>query len=182
MDPQDPFERTDVFSLGGRQLQRLDDIAAFVHACMHAVLGYRPPLLVPLRDVAELAWGKVSDWSHVRELARRWRTTTVVKHALDEVVATLSLDIPVDARFAVRSADASRRERLALYAYTTSWRTRGGKATTSLLAIRGLGAKAAYVRALLVPEREFLAFREGGDGSASVRARWRKALGWLRPR
>jgi Uncharacterised nucleotidyltransferase len=182
MDPQDPFEHTDTFWLGGQPLRRLDDVAAFVHACMHAALGHRPPLLLPLRDAAELACSRVSDWSQVRELASRWRTTTVVEYALNALTATLSLDLPVDARLAIRSTEVSRRERLALRAYTTSWQARGGKATVSLLAIRGVGAKAAYVRALLVPDREFLAFREGGVGPGSLRVRWRKALGWLRSR
>jgi hypothetical protein len=177
MDADELFDHTSSFTLAGKELRRLDDQAIFLHACVHAALGHRPPLLLPLRDVVESA---PPDWSQAGELADRWRLRAVVSHALISASTTLTTELPPDASDLMEVAGTfPKRERRALEAYTTERRGRGGKALASLWAIRGLDAKAAYLRALLFPDREFLAFREGGRGAVALRARWAKPLKWL---
>src|SRR5919108_1697202 len=80
--PDELFRRATTFELGGRTLRRLDDTALLLHACMHASLGWRPPLLWTLRDVAQVAWSGRVDWDELADLARRWRLRAVVRHAL----------------------------------------------------------------------------------------------------
>ena len=41
------FEDVATFRVGGRTLRRLGDTMSLLHACVHASLGARPPLLVP---------------------------------------------------------------------------------------------------------------------------------------
>jgi hypothetical protein len=159
MNPDDLFERTATFSLGGRLLRRLDDSALLLHQCMHASLGWWPPLLMPVRDVAQVASAPGLDWMLVAERARRWRLAAVVRHAFETVSETLGVPVPKEAG-PVMAIRPRRTELRALDAYITDRRGRGGTALSTLRAIRGLRQKAAYVRALLVPSREFLGARQ----------------------
>jgi hypothetical protein len=180
IDPDELAEHTDFFALGGRRLRRLDDTAAFAHACMHASLGLWPPRLAPLRDVLQIGGFGRADWEMLAEWARRWRLAVVFRHALSTAEGYLSAGIPEPAE-ALRAVPSSRRESRALLAYTTNRRRRGGTALATLQAIPGLKAKAAYVRTLLLPNRAFLAARAGG-GSPTYRRRWSIAIRWLRAR
>jgi hypothetical protein len=116
---------------------------------------------MPLRDVAQVASHASVDWNLVAERARRWRLAAVVRHALETVSTTLGIAVPKEAA-AVLAIQPRRKEIRALAAYTTDRRQRGGTATSTLRAIPGLRAKAAYVRALLFPNRDFLAARQRG--------------------
>lgn len=178
-DPDELFDHTSSFTLAGRALRRLDDQAIFLHACIHAALGHRPPLLLPLRDVLESA-AAPPDWTGVKDLAEPWRLRAVIRFALDSASRTLAIELPTEvAGFRDGLGIPPRRERRGVDAYTTERRSRGGKAVASVGAIRGLGAKAAYVRALVLPDPEFLAFREGSRGAEGIRARWAKPIKWL---
>jgi len=104
----------------------------------------------------------------------------VIRFALDSASRTLAIELPTEvAGFRDGLGNPPRRERRAVDAYTTERRSRGGKAVASVGAIRGLSAKAAYVRALVLPDPEFLAFREGSRGTEGIRARWAKPIKWL---
>lgn len=172
MDPDELFEHVSSFDLGGRRVLRLDDSALFLHACVHASLGYRPPLLLPLRDVAQIAVGARLDHERLGEWGRRWRLGVVYEHALEAVSRILGVRLGLAESHAYAAAPSGRRERRALEAYTTERRDRGAKALSSIRAIPGIRGKAAYVGALLFPSREFLASRPNGQGAPSYWKRW----------
>ncbi|MGH2692154.1 MAG: nucleotidyltransferase family protein [Actinomycetota bacterium] len=171
------FDRTQEFRLAGRSLKRLDDAALFLHACVHA-LGWRPSLLLTLRDVAETAHLGQLDWAEAVELARRWRIGPVVRHALETSAASLRVRLP-DQVGAFLEATPSKWERRVLSAYTGTRRAKGGIALLTIRALPDLRSKMAYVRALVYPSRDFLDARAGGR-QGSYLARWRIPAAWLR--
>jgi hypothetical protein len=179
MDPDELFDRTTTFMLGDRLLRRLDDTAIFAHACIHASLGHRPPLLLPIRDVAQILTTGEIDWGRLDEWADRWRLRVVFRHALESAVQAIRCSLPPAAEAFLHAGSVGRRESRALDAYVTEKRLRGGKALTSLWAIRGISGKAAYTRALLFPDRGFAEFRGGKTGWGSYLTRWRKPLSWV---
>jgi hypothetical protein len=160
--PDELFGHLVRFELGGRTLRRLDDTALLLHAAMHASLGWRPPLLWTLRDVVQVAWSGRVDWDEVANLARRWRLRAVVRHALQTASETLEVGLPAEAK-PILAASPDRREQRALESYVTERRGRGGTELATIQAIPGLRGKAAYVRMLLLPRRDFLAARGGGS-------------------
>jgi hypothetical protein len=168
IDLDELFAGTAPLSLGGRTIRRLDDTSLFLHACVHASLGWWPVLLMPVRDVAQVASYAKVDWDLVAERTRRWRLAAVVRHAFDTASQTLGTSPPDEAR-SVLAMEPRRSERRALDAYTTSRRGRGGTATSTLRAIPGLRAKMAYVRALLFPNRDFLAVRQRNERPSYLR-------------
>jgi hypothetical protein len=177
--PSELFERSVDFQLAGRHFRRLDDTALLLHACIHASLGWNPPMLLSVRDVAEVAGRGAVDWPAAVHLARRWRLAAVLRHAFGAAERLLGAEAPEEAEDLLRLRPR-RREWRALDAYTTHRRARGGMALTTMWAIPGLRSKAAYLRGLLFPDREFLAARMGSPGRASYRKRWKVAFRWLR--
>ncbi|HEX6207427.1 MAG TPA: nucleotidyltransferase family protein [Actinomycetota bacterium] len=177
MDPDELFDSTETFELGGRTLRRLDDTALLMHAFVHAALGHRPPLLLPLRDVAQAASSGV-DRARLADWGRRWRLSVVYRHASRVLSESVGVRLPEGLAPGTEERP-SRRERRALDAYTTARRDRGGKSLGSLRAIRGLRAKAAYLIALLFPSREFLQSRSSEGGPTSYRRRWATPLRWM---
>jgi len=182
MNPDELFARAVPFELGGVVHRRLDDTGLLVHACLHASLGWRPPLLLPLRDVAQIPQVADVDWDVVSNWARRWRLTAVVQHALRAASEAFGVGLPPGAAPLIR-VQPGRREARALEAYTTDRRRLGGIALSTIRAIPGVRGKAAFIRALLFPDREFLAVRApSGRGRSSYLRRWRVPFRWLRAR
>jgi hypothetical protein len=177
IDVDELFTGTDPFILGGRTLRRLDDASLFLHACVHASLGWWPPLLMPVRDVAQVASYAEVDWDLVAERTRRWRLATVVRHAVETASDLLGASFPEEA-MALSAIPSRRRERRALDAYITNKRQRGGTATSTIRAIPGLPAKIAYARALLFPDRAFLSARQR-NGRPSYLRRLAIPIRWL---
>jgi hypothetical protein len=173
IDPDELLRRTATFRIGGRTLARLDDTAAFIHACVHAALGSRPPLLLPLRDVGQLSTTGAIDWDAAADLAVRWRLRAVIRYAVQTAVARLGIRLPNPALALANDARPTRREMEALEAFTTERRHRAGRAISGLRAIPGPRAKASYLLALTIPTREFLGARSPEARTSYVR-RWRK--------
>jgi Uncharacterised nucleotidyltransferase len=180
IDLDELVAHTAPLTVGGREIRRLDDSSLFLHACVHASLGWWPPLLMPVRDVAQVATHARIDWDLAAERARRWRLAAVVRHALEGASTTLGFVVPQDAT-AVMAMQPRRKELRALASYTTERRQRGGTATSTLRAIPGLRAKMAYARALLFPNREFLSARQR-DGRGSYLRRLSIPVRWLATR
>jgi hypothetical protein len=181
MEPEQLFRSTAQFSLAGRSFKRLGDTQLLLHACMHASLGFRPPLPVPLRDVAEAALRLPVDWGSLDRLASAWRMRAVVQHAFGAASNMLGVSWPSEAGL-ILDGRTSRRESRALAAYTTGRRDRGGTILATLPAIRGSMAKVAFLRTMLFPDRRFLAAR-AGNRPPSYRRRWAITVRWLlRPR
>lgn len=177
IDPDVLFDRTTAFTLGGMRFRRLDPTAAFLHACVHASLGWNPPLLTPVRDVAQLATNGGVEWEELEDLASRWRLGVVVHHALSTASEQLGVELPEPAR-AILATRPGRREARLLEAYTTDRRWRGGTALSTMWAIPGLRNRLAYVGGLLFPAREFLEAR-ATHGRASYARRWKIPLRWV---
>jgi hypothetical protein len=175
LEPEELFRHTTTFTLGGRNLPRLDGTGLLLNACLHAVLGPQPSLLMPLRDVAQLLEASETRWPALREWAVRWKLGPVLAEAFSAVERTLGYVVPREAR-EVGGVVSPRRARTAL---RTS-RGEGGAAVATLRAIPGIRAKAAYVWGLMVPGRAFLASRSRTARGPSYLRRWLKPIGWLR--
>jgi len=179
IEPDELFAGTTQLVLGGRRLRRLDDASLFLHACVHASLGWRPPLLLPLRDVVQIATALPVYRAVVIERARDWRLGAVVHHA----VATASELCGGTSGVLPRLVDglvAGPRERRVLRAYTTGRRRRGGLALSTVRAVPGLARKATYVRDMVLPSREFLTARaHAGTARSSYARRWAVPFGWI---
>ena len=178
MRPEELFERTVPFTVAGVRLRRLDDTAMLLHACVHAALGFKDPLLMPLRDLAQVSTLGGVDWAELGEWAGRWKLNGVVAHAFDEAQRLLGFEPPAGVA-ALRAGPVGRRERRALKAYTTDRRSRGGTARTEFWAVRGLREKAGLLRAMLFPDQAFLAARAGRGGRPSYVRRWAVPVRWL---
>jgi Uncharacterised nucleotidyltransferase len=171
--PDDLFRRTTRFSLGGRAMRRLDDTALLLHACVHATLGWNPPLLWPLRDVLQIAHRGRVDWEEAAELSRRWKLRAVLHHAMTTGARVLDVELPAHARAVLERERPTRKEEAAVRAYL---RPGGADPLNAIRAIRGIRARVAYARMLLFPSREFLAARQGTERGSYLR-RWTLAVG-----
>jgi hypothetical protein len=124
------------FRLGGRFFERLDDDAAFVHACLHAVLAPAPSRLVPLRDVAQSLEMAELDWSRITGWGDRWGVEAVIHEALALVVDRLGMPLPDEAATYLHSTVVAPRARRHIDAYRSSQRWKGGGATVVRCASR----------------------------------------------
>lgn len=176
IDAEELFHHRSPLYLGGQTTYRLDDGAALLHGCVHAALGWRPPLLLPLRDVAQIAPRREIDWAVVEDLVRRWRLAAVVQSAFELVHRVLDIEPPASAR-SVTQLPAGRFERRAVGAYESGRRRRARMALSTVRAIRGVSGKARYVWALLLPTPRFIRAR----GEGSYWGRWGIALRWFLP-
>ena len=175
LDPDELVAESVEFPLRASSLRRLSDTHTLLHVCLHAALGRHPPQLLPLRDVLQVASRGSVAWDELSRLARRWRLGAPLAWAFDTASETFGVPLPR----AVRDLDLpepSLRERLALRAYVTERRDAGGIEVATLLAIGGVSSKAAYLRALLLPDRSFRLARSS-DG---IRSRWSRPLAWSR--
>jgi putative nucleotidyltransferase-like protein len=176
--PDELFERTAPFDLGGLTFQRLGDSAVLLNACMHASLGSWPPQILPLRDVAQIAQSNCVNWDTIIDWGSRWRLSVVFKHAVETSSLVLGWEPSSEVR-ALRFASQSDRSSRAFAAYTTNRRTRGGTARSTLLAIYGLGAKVRYLAGMVVPQKRFLLARTPTATRRSYLRRWVVPVGWL---
>lgn len=163
--------------IGGQRVQRLDDTGSLLHACLHAALGWWPPTLMSLRDIAQITQHGEIGWSRFLRWTDEWRLHAVVVEAFRAMEGTLGI-APPDALHRLLARPPPKYEQRLLACYQGTARHRGGPALAALAAIPGVRAKLAYLGALLVPDRRFLAARSG-DGDATYRRRWAVALRWL---
>jgi len=178
MVPDELWEHTESFELGGQLLERLDVTGQLLHACVHASLGWFPPLILPLRDVLQIASESSVDWEELSSWSRRWRLNGVLQHALTTAATRFGTSLP-GASDTLLHAPVGTRERRALEAYTTQKRHRGGTAVAALAAIPGLRARATYAHSLLWPDREFLKARSSDGESSSYLRRWATPARWF---
>jgi hypothetical protein len=175
------FEGLVTFPLGGRAIPRLTDTALLLHSVIHASLGHRPPLLLPVRDVAQVLRTSSVDPGLLAQWVRDWHLRGVMAHAFDQAERLTGVRPDRSVR-ALCDRPAVGRDRWGLEAYATARRDRGGRALATLRAIRGIGAKVAFARALLFPGGEFMTARMGVPGAAGYVRRWMIPLRWLAER
>jgi hypothetical protein len=160
MDTTRLFDEPTPFELGGRILYGLGAEHRFLHACFHAALGDVPPRLAALRDVAQLALTTSLDSQRVVEIARQWRAGLVVATAVTTAWQTLGLSTSVPLTSWASDYVPTTFERRSLQSYTSPEHSYAGEAVAGLRALP-FPDRAAYVRALVLPQRRFLAGRRG---------------------
>lgn len=178
IDPGALVASTIDFPARGGLLRRLDDPSTLIHACIHAALGRQHARLVPLRDVLQVAWSERVDWDVVVNRMVDWRLTAPVAHAMRTASATLGISLPEEVATILRTPVGAI-ERRALLAYTTDRKQQGGPELAALWAIPGLRSRAAYLRAMLFPDRRFL---EAEGRSGTLRRRWMVPIRWAAAR
>jgi hypothetical protein len=162
IDVADLWARSERFTVGGRTFTALAREERFLHACYHAALGDRRPRLVPIRDVAQLLLRGRLDLDHVHALAQHWSGEPVVALAVAEAWRVLG----VAARHPLVDWAWSYRPARRASAVRSLYRRQGaGYALISIAAVGALPSvrdRAAYLYALAVPNRDYLAGRHRG--------------------
>lgn len=159
------FETAVPLWLGGRELRMLAREERLLHACYHAALGSPVPRLVGLRDVAQLVLATDPDTDRLMELAQRWRGQAVVARAIRQAWQTFDLADVVPLSVWARTYRPSRRDEHALAPYLRTHHRFGARALASLRVIPGVRDKAAFVRAVVLPDRDAVGSYERGYGA-----------------
>jgi hypothetical protein len=124
---------------------------------------------VPLRDVAQILSGDV-DVERVIAVADELGVRSVVARAILLARVTLALDAPLAGEAWALGYRPTRRERRQLRAYIADDRSYAGQMLAGARAVKGLGARVEYVRALALPNRDYLDDREHRYGTRARRA------------
>jgi hypothetical protein len=146
----------DPFTVGGHTLTALSAPHRFLHACYHAALGDWPLRLGSLRDVAEL---HPDDEPALFELARSWGVQAVVAAAVADSTRLLGLPVTGPLRTWARAYVPTAREARWLGLHTQANKTFAAQAIATLPVLPGMREKAAYLRALLLPDSSYRAER-----------------------
>ena len=146
----------DSFTIGGHTLTALSAPHRFLHACYHAALGDWPLRLGSLRDVAEL---HPADEPGMIALAGSWGVQAVVAAAVADSTRLLGLPVTGPLRTWASSYVPTRRESQWLGLHTQSNKTFAAQAIATLPVLPSLREKAAYLRALLLPNAPYRADR-----------------------
>lgn len=162
IDADELFDAAATFSISDRVLDCLDLEARLIHACFRAALGGDDTRLVPLRDVAQIALHTAVDTDRVQDLVTRWRCGIVVQRAIRLTWEAFALNAdPALVRWA-RRHEPSVFEQRAVRAYVAPNRSYARQALAGLEAVRGVPAKVAYARALMLPRASYVRERDGG--------------------
>jgi hypothetical protein len=159
------------FTIGDRRLTALSAPHRFLHACYHAALGDWPLRLGSLRDVAVL---HPADESALIELAREWGVLAVVATAVASSTRLLGLEPTGVLRTWASGYVPTRREEHWLGLHMRENKTFAAQAIATL-PVLSLRDKAAYLRALMLPDARYT---EGRHSSVLSRFRFgiREAL------
>lgn len=162
------WSATATFSVGGRPFAALDSDHRFIHACYHAAVGKREPLLVPLRDVAGMLLRSRDpiDIGRVVRTAEEWQGRAVIARAVVEATDRLALEETALSEWAKRYRP-SRGERRALQTYLDPHMGFAARSFVGVGSVTGIVGKARYVGSLLFPSRTYGGGRHGGRS-----ARW----------
>lgn len=156
------FQAAAVFSVGGRPIKALAPEAHFLHSCYEAALGDLSSRLVSLRDIAQQALSDDLDVERVFTLASAWAGEAVLAVAMQLAWKRFALADAVPLSAWSRRYTPSRRERRFLLGYQTQ--RFAHKALDSLQVIKGVGSKAAFLRAVALPDPVWLAHHDQRRG------------------
>lgn len=162
-------------TVGGRRLFALSRPNRFLHACYHAALGDWPLRLGSLRDVAHLLPRDEAAQLAAIERARAWGVRAVVAAAVADSARLLGYEPAGVLPTWARGYEPNRRELSWLALHTHPNKTFAAQAVATLPVLPGIRDKAAYLRALLLPDGRYTA---GRHSSALSRFRFglREAL------
>ncbi|MBA2496542.1 MAG: nucleotidyltransferase family protein [Acidimicrobiia bacterium] len=170
VDTDGLFEGATPFTVGGRELLGLGREERFLHACYHAVLGAAPPRALALRDVAQLALDPRLDVRRVHALLDRWHAAAVAAAAVRIAWTELQLVDTVPLSSFAATYQPSPRESRALAVYSSPRQRYPRQAAAALRHIPRVRDRAAYLAALLVPSRQYIAGRDRSYIGRLVRA------------
>ncbi|MFL6126867.1 nucleotidyltransferase family protein [Actinophytocola sp.] len=153
----------ETFTIGDHELTALSAPHRFLHACYHAALGDWPLRLGSLRDVAEL---HPADEPGLIALATEWDVQAVVAAAVADSTRLLGLPVRGELREWAAAHVPTRREERWLGLHTRATKTFAAQAVATL-PVLGLRDKAAYLRALMLPDKRYTAGRH-----TSALSRW----------
>jgi Uncharacterised nucleotidyltransferase len=159
LDPDRLWDEGQELPLGGASLRALSRPHRFVHACYHAALGNWPLRLGSLRDIAEMlrAWEGAA--ASVRPIAARWGVEAVVAAAVSDTYRLLGLDTRNDLAEWADNYVPSRRHEEWLGLHTRTDKTFSAQALATLRMLPRWRDRAAYVRALALPDARYTAGR-----------------------
>ncbi len=138
--------------LGGQTFERFDDTGLLLNACLHATLGWSPPLPIPLRDIGQILSMGLIDWDRFDDWVDRWQLRAVVRSSFAAAAGAFGQTLPERAR-AYEGIEPSPSEERVLRSYTTDRRRPASLAISTLRAIPGVRSKIAYAGGLLLPDR-----------------------------
>ena len=144
--------------IGGRRLAVLPPPVQVLHAAYAVVLGDWPPRLVARRDLAQVLTVRDPDAEEVLRLARRWRAEAVLARALDHAWATLRPPATPALVDWARTHRPGRLDRVLVGSHVGPSRAYTRHAA-ALLVLPGIRRRASYLRALALPQREYLEAR-----------------------
>jgi hypothetical protein len=157
------------FALGRYELETLPMPARFLQTCYSAALGDWPPRLISLRDVAQLVLRERPHLVDVLMMAREWQCEVVVARAVTTAWSELGLtERPAIVEWAY-GYEPSRRDRFLLASHLGPARSFTRHAA-ALVVIPGLAARLAYLRAVVLPQRSYLAARHVSPLQHAARA------------
>jgi hypothetical protein len=179
IDLDELFATARTFEAGGRQVAALGPEAMLLHACYHAGLGDSTPRMNSVRDVAQLLLTGEHDPQRVLAMAERWGSLAVLQRGITLCRELLGIEVAGPLADATAAYRPSARETRAIDSYVGANRSHSAKMLASLPFIDGLGAKAAFVGASLLPSKGFLQQRRGlrawlRKGWRSLRRRWQR--------
>lgn len=168
VDLDDLWDDGEEFEVAARTLRALSRPTRFMHACYHAALGDWPPRLSSLRDIAQMLLISGQDDRMLRSLALRWQANAVLAVAVSDAWSLLGIVEDTATSVWAKSYVPKRRDEAQLAVHRHENKSSSARDISALSAIRGLRDKAAFVRAMILPEAHYI---EGRHSSAIARLR-----------
>jgi hypothetical protein len=153
------WDKGETFTVGGRTITALSAPNRFVHACYHAALGDWPLRLGSLRDVTQLLPHSDKAQADLIARAHTWGVQAVVAAAVADSSRLLGLPEEGMLRKWASTYVPTRREEHWLALHTQENKTFAAQAMATLPVLPGIRDKAAYLRALVLPDDGYTADR-----------------------
>lgn len=166
--PRDMFEVSDSFVVGGHRVNGLDPLHRLLHCGYLGSVADWPVRPLACRELVLSLGAAGDDPDAVVGLAAHWGAGAALADAVRRAVAVLDLAGTVPLLEWARRYEPSARERFELRIYQGSYRSPGLLLLSGATAVPGVRDKAAYVRGLVLPDRD-----EGRDGPLT---RWPRAV------
>lgn len=150
-----------------------------VHLCLHLTHRDDAPFLWVYELDRYLRQESIAiQWNLVLLLSREAGVERLVGRALNQAVAKLRTPVPADVLDALGKQEANRARLLAERLVETST-VDGIESLAYFFALKGLGAKVRYARALLFPEPEFMMLQYGLTHRCQLAASYLRRFYWF---
>jgi hypothetical protein len=150
-----------------------------VHLCLHMIHRDDAPFLwVCELDRYLRQESDAMRWELVLSVSREAGIERLVGHALDEAITKLEAPVPADVLDALGRREPGRTRSLAQRLVQTS-EVDGVESLATFFAIKGLGAKFRYARALLFPQPSFMMLEYGLTHRRQLTTTYVRRLCWF---